>query len=131
MPDHTTYSEELADTICERLAEGESLRQICASPEMPNRSTVHRWQSSNAEFATKCACARDSQADLMDDLILEVANACTAETAQADRVKISAYQWRASKLAPKKYGDKVQAEHTGEITVKWESAEGVPPNDLS
>jgi hypothetical protein len=30
----------------------------------------------------------------------------------SDRVKISAYQWRASKLAPKVYGDKVQ--HTGD-----------------
>jgi hypothetical protein len=47
------------------------------------------------------------QADLMDDLILDTAGSCTAETAAADRVKIGAYQWRASKLAPKKYGDKV------------------------
>ena len=47
------------------------------------------------------------QADLMDDKILDVADNSTTETAAADRVKISAYQWRASKLAPKKYGDKL------------------------
>jgi hypothetical protein len=41
------------------------------------------------------------QADLMDDLILETANACTPATAQADKVKIAAFQWRASKLMPK------------------------------
>ncbi len=58
-------------------------------------------------FAAKCARAREMQADYMDDLILDVAHACTPETANADRVKISAYQWRASKLAPKRYGDKV------------------------
>lgn len=64
-------------------------------------------------FAAKCARAREAQADLMDERILEVADNCTPETAQADRVKISAYQWRASKLAPKKYGDKVVNEHSG------------------
>ena len=42
--------------------------------------------------------------------ILAVADACTVETAAADRVKISAYQWRAAKLAPRKYGDRQQIE---------------------
>lgn len=46
----------------------------------------------------------------MDDLILETANASTPETAASDRVKISAYQWRASKLQPKKYGDKIEVD---------------------
>ena len=49
----------------------------------------------------------------MDDLILETANACTPATAQADRVKISAFQWRAAKLKPKVYGDKAEVAMTG------------------
>ena len=101
------------DTILNRLIEGESLRRICADPDMPDRRTVMRWQDEDAEFDTKCARAREWQGDYMDDLILETANACTSETAQADRVKISAYQWRASKLAPKKYGEKVTQEMVG------------------
>ena len=28
-------------------------------------------------------------------------------------MKIGAYQWRAAKLAPKKYGDRILNEHTG------------------
>ncbi len=107
------YSNKVAQLICDHLAEGESLRRICAGPGMPDRLTVMRWQANNGEFATKCARARAWQADLMDDLILDIADACTPETAAADRVKISAYQWRASKLAPKKYGDKIAMEHTG------------------
>jgi len=46
----------------------------------------------------------ESQADYMDDLILDTANACTPESSPADRVKIGAYQWRASRLKPKVYG---------------------------
>ena len=39
----TLYSDELAATICRRLAEGESLRKICANPTMPDKSTVLSW----------------------------------------------------------------------------------------
>lgn len=103
----TAFSEELANTICERLMDGESLREICSSPGMPHRSTVIRWMESRPGFATRVAHSRDMQADLMDDLVLEVARNCTPETAAADKVKIAAYQWRASKLAPKKYGSRL------------------------
>lgn len=101
------YTPEIAEMICARLADGASLRQICEADEMPNRSTVLRWLSADADFATKYACAREHQADAMDDKILQVADDCTTENAAAARVKIDAYKWRASKLAPKKYGDKV------------------------
>lgn len=101
------FSEELAEQICEMLMSGLSLRKICLSPDMPHRGTVERWMAKDPVFASRCARARVWQADVMDDLILDTANACTPETAQSDRVKISAYQWRASKLAPKVYGDKI------------------------
>jgi hypothetical protein len=101
------YSVEIADAICDRLIEGESLRKICADENMPGRATVLRWQNDNADFEAKCTRARVMQADLMDDLILDTAHKCTPETANADKVKISAYQWRAAKLLPKKYGERL------------------------
>jgi hypothetical protein len=118
MSRQTLFTEALADDICERLIDGESLRQICADESMPNRSTVLRWMAANESFATKCAHARDLQAELMDDMILECANNCTPESAIADRVRISAYQWRASKLKPKKYGDKLDLDHSGGVSIQ-------------
>jgi hypothetical protein len=112
------YTPELGDTICDRLADGESLRAICDEDGMPDRRTVLRWLADNVDFAAKYARAREFQADVMDEKILEVANACTPETAQADRVKIGAYQWRAAKLAPKKYSDKQHVEHSGGISLE-------------
>jgi hypothetical protein len=103
----TAFCEQLADAICERLMDGQSLREICSAEEMPHRSTVIRWMEAYPSFATRVAHCRDMQADLMDDLVLEVARNCTPETAAADKVKIAAYQWRASKLAPKKYGNRL------------------------
>lgn len=107
------YADATVEAILDALTDGQSLRQICAGRNMPNRRTVLRWLEQHPDFAAKYARAREAQADLMDDKILEVADNCTPETAQADRVKIGAYQWRAAKLLPKKYGDAQRIEHTG------------------
>jgi hypothetical protein len=109
------YSEEIADKICDGLMSGLSLVKVCEQKGMPHRVTVIRWMEANEAFATRCARARVAQADLMDDKILDVAENCTSETAFADKVKIAAYQWRAAKLAPKKYGDKLEVDHTGQV----------------
>lgn len=107
------YTAETAEMICEKIADGLSLRTICDDQTMPHRVTVLRWLDAHPDFAAKYARAREFQADAMDEKILSVADSCTPETAQADRVKIAAYQWRAAKLAPKKYGEKVLQEVTG------------------
>lgn len=127
------FSQDVADFICERIADGKSLRELCErgvshwiGGEMrliPNRSTVARWLEANEDFATKYARAREMQADYMDDLILETANNCTHLTAAADRVRIDAYKWRASKLKPKVYGDKLDLNHSGRIAIPREMSE--------
>ncbi len=109
------YTDELAELICERIADGESLRAICEDDNMPSRRCVLYWLESNETFCAKYARAREAQADVMDDKILTVADKCTPEDAAAARVKIDAYKWRASKLAPKVYGDKQQVEHSGAV----------------
>jgi len=44
------YNAEIAESICHRLARGESLRAICADPAMPARATVFRWLARNEKF---------------------------------------------------------------------------------
>lgn len=102
------HTPDLEETIITRIMMGESLRSILSDKGMPHLATVFRWLDERPDFATKYARAREIQADAMDDLILTTANNSTPESSPADRVKIMAYQWRASKLAPKKYGDKLQ-----------------------
>lgn len=109
----STYSEKTADAICERIATGESLRAICAENGMPGLSTVFGWLDKHKYFRNKCAHAREVQADVMADMVLDTAISCTAASAIADKVKISAFQWRAAKLKPKSYGEKVTNEITG------------------
>ena len=102
------------------LVEGYSLVQICSAQVMPNRGTVIDWMNKRPDFADRVRAARAEQADLMDDLILAETQNATPETFQVAKVRIAAYQWRASKLAPKKYGDRTDVNLSGSISIPEE-----------
>ncbi len=103
----SSYTDEKADIVLEGMISGKSLIEICSADDMPSVATIMRWlaHGDHASFREQYAGAREAQSDVMDAKIQDVADKCTGETAAADRVKIDAYKWRASKLAPKKYGD--------------------------
>jgi hypothetical protein len=111
------------------MSEGESLRAICRDEHMPNRVTVLRWEDANFEFATKCARARAWQGEwIVDDVAAVEAGVLAGNfTPEQAKVAISSKQWRAAKLAPKRFGDKIAHEHAGpdggpvksEVTVQY------------
>ena len=104
----TDYTKDTADKICEKISGGLSLRAICAEDGMPARGTVYRWLIENADFQDQYARARDKQADYFAEEIIEIADNAEAESAAVSKAKlqIDARKWAASKIAPKKYGDK-------------------------
>lgn len=115
-------NEAIVVEICDRLARGESLRGICADAHIPDTSTIRRWLAHEdaknmppvyAEFRAQYARAREDQADALADEILDEARAVTEKTANAKRVLIDALKWRAGKLKPKVYGNKVDHEISG------------------
>jgi terminase small subunit len=84
------------------------LRAICAEAGMPARGTVYRWLIENADFQDQYARAREKQADYFAEEIIEIADSAEAESAAVSKAKlqIDARKWAASKIAPKRYGDK-------------------------
>lgn len=132
------YNQSIADTICELLADGKSLREICLSDDMPNRATVFRWLDAKKEFSDQYARAREEQAETLADEMLSIIDdaaepllvenipmmidgkpvmIASATSIAHARLKMDARKWIASKLKPKKYGDKIQTELSGEINV--------------
>ena len=112
----SVYSDAVALAICERLADGESLKEICADDHMPARTTVYKWiVEYESGFADKYARAREAQQDTAVDDLAEVGGKTLKGEydPQAARVYADIIKWRAAKLAPKKYGDKVTQEVTG------------------
>lgn len=110
------YTPELAAEICEQIADGNSLRKICAASDMPARRTVEYWLRDKDDFLRQYARAREEQADFYADEIIEIAD--TETDSNIARVRIDARKWVASKLKPKKYGEKVQNEHSGQIGIR-------------
>jgi len=100
---------EIEEKIVEEIQTGRSLRQVCSDAGMPNIRTVTRWLTANAEFAHRYARARMAQADILFDRMEAVEEAVTAGTmdSHAARVVLDSMRWRASKLAPKVYGDRL------------------------
>jgi hypothetical protein len=111
----------VGDLICERIANGESLRAICRDEEMPALSTVFRWLSLDTSFSEQYARAREEQADTFADEIVSISDeeATTVKVDEEDvrvvfdatavarnRLRVDARKWVASKLKPKKYGER-------------------------
>lgn len=105
------FSQAIFDTICERLSNGESLRGICRDDGMPQVSTVWRWMVDNEERRNQYTRAREEQADTLADEIVAIAD--NATDAQIARLRVDARKWFASKVAPKKYGDKTDITSNG------------------
>ena len=121
-----------ADTICERIADGESLRSICADEAMPATSTVCKWLSRVPQFAEQYTRARELQADALFDEILEIVDDGlndwierkgddgktigwieNGEALRRSALRVDARKWMAGKLQPKKYSEKHQLALTG------------------
>ncbi len=107
----------LASEICGRLSEGESLVKICEDKTMPARRTVLSWMATDSNFCTSIVRAREEQAEHLAEEIVNIADTCTDP--HKARLQIEARKWYASKLAPKKYGDKLDlnASHSGEVRI--------------
>lgn len=110
----TKYTKALAREICERLAAGESLRAVCRDKDMPSEAAVRAWALDDVDgFSTQYETARNLGLDCMADEVLDIADSDDSD-AQSRRLKFDARRWYLSKLAPKRYGEKVSHEHGGE-----------------
>lgn len=105
------YSEKLADRICEELASGRSLLQICKDESFPHESTVRAWALDNRQgFYTKYARARDIGIEVMADELVEIADTKDVmgryDNVERSKLRVDTRKWLLSKIVPKKYGDK-------------------------
>jgi len=109
----TALTDEVLETICDRIASGEAMSEICRDADMPATSTVYLRMANDEVARSRIARAREAQQDAEVDKCIELADAATVEDHQVVKLRIWARQWRASKLAPKRYGDKQTTEITG------------------
>ena len=114
-----TRSQELADTIFDRLANGESLAKICSDDAMPSTSTIFRWLADDDEFCDQYARAREAQADRYAEETIEIADrpSETELALQDKREMIEARKWFAGKLKGQ-YSDRKGPETAVQVNIQ-------------
>jgi hypothetical protein len=120
------------DAICESIADGQSLLEICKSDDMPSRSTVCLWLAEDATLSDNYARACEMRADAIFEEILEIADDASndwmarndngevqldSEHVQRSRLRIDARKWVLARMAPAKYGDRLSVDANVNATV--------------
>lgn len=133
MAPQSTFTQAVADEICQRLAEGETLRAICRSEGMPAWRTVYDWSYANPEFAAAIARARDEGFDAIASETLEIVDQAppTTQFGSTDSGYVSWQKMRAeqrmkllAKWDPKRYGDKLDLNHSGALNITVQKLSG-------
>lgn len=120
------YTPELADRICSQLASGDSLRTVCKDDSMPCVASVFNWLRTYPEFLAQYTRAKEEAADAFVEEMLDISDdgrndwmeklgkdgepigwQLNGEHVNRSRLRVDTRKWIASKLKPKKYGDKV------------------------
>jgi len=137
----TIHTKKLADTICSRLAAGESMRSVSRDEAMPVMTTMFRWLREKPEFKQQYDTAKEESADALAEDMLDIADNQVSQPILVDgkpildskgnaimvkdavgvahaKLRVDTRKWAASKLKPKKYGDKIQTEtkHTFDLS---------------
>lgn len=97
---------ELMAEICKRLETGMSLRRLCRAEDMPSKTTILDWADADEVFAGQYARARDRGWDARAEVA--VAKAQRSKDPSAGRLAFDAERWYLGKMAPKRYGEKLE-----------------------
>ena len=100
----------LMTELCERIAGGESMYRVCEDHHMPNRAAIFHWIKDDpifAELLREAYAARGEKFAEETTLLADEAKEAPPELTAAYRLAVDTRKWVASRLLPKKYGDKV------------------------
>lgn len=65
----SSYTPEIAEEICKRIAGGESVRKLAMSEDMPSEQTVFNWLQGHPAFLGQYLRAREARAHVRFELI--------------------------------------------------------------
>jgi hypothetical protein len=111
------YSLEFANKICEMIADGDNLSNICKSDDMPYSVTVRSWMRLNPEFEQRYNIARRQRADARSDRMDRISRDVELGVLHPEvaKVMLSNERWQASKENAGRYGDKVAVDLTARV----------------
>ena len=104
------------DALCDRLCAGESQTAIADSLKV-GIATLSRWMAADPERSARVREARIAAARTFDEMAeAELRGATNPFGLAKARELASHYRWKASKLNPREYGDKLEIDQRTTIT---------------
>lgn len=109
------YDPIVAEEICERIADGEVLEDICCRPGYPSRGVVWRWLYLNDDFRDMYNLSIQANGlSRADDIAGVVKDTITGEIdSKQAAVAIKGLSWLAERHTPSVYAAKQKLEITG------------------
>lgn len=121
--DLTRYDPDLALQICERVAEGETLKSICIPKGMPARQTFNRWVVNNSTLDRAYRAARALSAHSIEEEALDMARAirdmrdAKAQEVRAYEVAMNQMRWSAARRNPAEFSDRASIKLTVPVQI--------------
>jgi len=107
------------DAVCDMIIDGMLLREICRKLGIKGHASLIAWISSDKDRAKRVEAARRLSAIAHEEAALESIRSANGKLALAKAKEEAHHQrWRASKLNPQAYGDKLDLNHSGQTTVR-------------
>src|SRR6185295_1180431 len=116
--------------------EGLSTTKACQAAGIAFSTFIY-WVRDDPELAARHTRAREIALESMAAEIMEIADSpipldnfgkTDHGAVQKQKLQIDTRKWILSKLAPKKYGDKVEVDHTGTVKIDAITRKVVDPN---
>lgn len=110
---------EIFEKVCNLISDGKSTRKAIKSVGLSS-STFYSWLDDDVDKSKQYARACEERAEALADEILDIANHTEEDhtpftggnVVQRDKARMDALKWILSKQYPKKYGDKIDIDHT-------------------
>lgn len=106
----TDYNDVLVDKLLVLVSEGKSMRTIAATEGMPDVTTMFDWLRKYSDFAQRYAHAKEEAADTFVEELIELTDMANVDNMidiQKRKLQVDTRKWIASKLKPKRYGEKL------------------------
>ena len=129
MAGQSKWGNDTRDVILDKIASGKSLRDICSAEGMPSESLVRKWSIQEDDFGAQYARAREAGMEALADEILQISDSQEGDVLKTEdgreivnhdaiqraKLRVDTRKWLMSKIAPKRYGDKLDLNHSGSI----------------
>jgi hypothetical protein len=121
---------ETIDEILARVTKGESIVKICGKDRddfTPSTAAWYKWLDGDKDLVDRYARACEARAEYLFEQILDISDDGTndmigtedgerinSDHIQRSKLRVDSRKWMLARLQPKKYGDRIEQNHTSD-----------------